>query len=241
MTEAAATPKKKMGRPPKAPEKGRRQNYTFRMSDADRDRVIEAAAKSGRSMSEEIEWRITASLVNERRDAVDAAILGSRIIANIAKDLALALRLIDPPTPFPPSGSYELERLAFLGAAKVIAKEHLPDRLPLMAAVTRTEQWERACLEAKRSGPEIGGQVLQQSHSAFFKRLAAEAAARPVPEEPDLSSFTGMGGLMGAGAEEQAQRRATEAEVLHESGQDGGNFENSTENIRISRENGGKT
>ncbi|GEP06774.1 hypothetical protein [Methylobacterium oxalidis] len=65
MTEAAAAPKKRMGRPPKAPEKGRRQNYTFRMSDADRDRIIDAAARSGRSMSEEIERRIERSLAND--------------------------------------------------------------------------------------------------------------------------------------------------------------------------------
>ncbi len=46
---------RKRGRPPKAPEKGRRQNYTFRMSDETRDHVIDAAARSGRSMSEELE------------------------------------------------------------------------------------------------------------------------------------------------------------------------------------------
>lgn len=57
MTEEAP-PKKRMGRPPKAPEKGRRQNYTFRMSDADRDKVVAAADAAGRSVSEEIERRI---------------------------------------------------------------------------------------------------------------------------------------------------------------------------------------
>lgn len=57
MTEEAH-PKKRMGRPPKAPEKGRRQNYTFRMSDADRDKVVAAADAAGRSVSEEIERRI---------------------------------------------------------------------------------------------------------------------------------------------------------------------------------------
>lgn len=59
------------GRPPKAPEKGRRQNYTFRMSDQTRDRIIEAAAQAGRSMSEEIEARVEASF---RDDGLRAAI-----------------------------------------------------------------------------------------------------------------------------------------------------------------------
>lgn len=54
-------PQKRMGRPPKAPEKGRRQNYTFRMSEADRDKVAAAAEQSGRSMSEEIEFRVSES------------------------------------------------------------------------------------------------------------------------------------------------------------------------------------
>lgn len=53
--------KKRMGRPPKSPEKGKRQNYTFRMSDADRDKLIAFAERSGRSMSEEIERRVELS------------------------------------------------------------------------------------------------------------------------------------------------------------------------------------
>lgn len=44
-----------VGRPRKAPEKGRRQNYTFRMSDQARDSVIESASRGGRSVSEELE------------------------------------------------------------------------------------------------------------------------------------------------------------------------------------------
>lgn len=60
MSEDQKAPRR-MGRPPKAPEKGRRQNYTFRMSDTDRDLVVEAAAKAGRSISEEIEHRIIES------------------------------------------------------------------------------------------------------------------------------------------------------------------------------------
>ncbi|MCJ2023929.1 hypothetical protein [Methylobacterium sp. J-067] len=57
----AAKPKKRMGRPPKSPEKGKRQNYTFRMSDADRDMVVKAAEMAGRSISEEIELRVARS------------------------------------------------------------------------------------------------------------------------------------------------------------------------------------
>lgn len=57
--------KKTSGRPPKAPEKGRRRNYAFRMSDDVRDRVVAAAEQAGRSMSEEVERRIEDSFKQE--------------------------------------------------------------------------------------------------------------------------------------------------------------------------------
>jgi hypothetical protein len=50
--------KKPRGRPPKAPEKGRRQNYTFRLHDETRERLVKSAAAANRSLSEEIEWRV---------------------------------------------------------------------------------------------------------------------------------------------------------------------------------------
>lgn len=75
MPEVEEKPRKRMGRPPKAPEKGRRQNYTFRMSDQTRDSVIEAASKSGRSMSEELEWRIEESFREENRLALTTSLL----------------------------------------------------------------------------------------------------------------------------------------------------------------------
>jgi hypothetical protein len=71
-----------MGRPPKAPEKGKRQNYTFRMSDADRDKLVEAAEANGRSMSEEIERRVEESF--KQTDIIKAASEAAAAAATIA-------------------------------------------------------------------------------------------------------------------------------------------------------------
>ena len=50
--------KRGRGRPLKAPEKGKRQNYTFRLHDSTRERLIEAARAANRTLSEEIEYRV---------------------------------------------------------------------------------------------------------------------------------------------------------------------------------------
>lgn len=75
MPEIEEKPRKRMGRPPKAPEKGRRQNYTFRLSDQVRDQLIDAASESGRSMSEEIEWRIEESFREKQGEMLAKSLL----------------------------------------------------------------------------------------------------------------------------------------------------------------------
>jgi len=46
------------GRPPKPEAEKKRRNFTFRSTDAMHDALAEAAAEKGRSISEEIEWRL---------------------------------------------------------------------------------------------------------------------------------------------------------------------------------------
>ncbi len=53
---------KKRGRPAKYPGEGKRTTHTFRIREATRQKLIEAAEGSGRSVSEEIEWRVERSL-----------------------------------------------------------------------------------------------------------------------------------------------------------------------------------
>lgn len=75
MPEIEEKPRKRMGRPPKAPEKGRRQNYTFRLSDQTRDQLVNGAAESGRSLSEEIEWRIEESFREKQGEMLAKSLL----------------------------------------------------------------------------------------------------------------------------------------------------------------------
>jgi hypothetical protein len=49
---------KPRGRPALAPEKKKRRNFTFRGTDQLHEAISGASAISGRSLSEEIEWRV---------------------------------------------------------------------------------------------------------------------------------------------------------------------------------------
>lgn len=53
--------RKQVGRPPKPPEERRRSHFTFRTTDKLREQLRNAAAVSGRSISEEIEQRLEQS------------------------------------------------------------------------------------------------------------------------------------------------------------------------------------
>lgn len=51
-------PKRSRGRPPKYAGQGKRQNFNFRITDKMRERLIASVKESGRSLSEEIEFRL---------------------------------------------------------------------------------------------------------------------------------------------------------------------------------------
>lgn len=75
--------KKRMGRPPKAPEDRRRHHQSFRTSEKLRAALQEAADANQRSMSEEAEYRLEASFDAERR------------LADQSSGLKLALRAVE--------------------------------------------------------------------------------------------------------------------------------------------------
>src|SRR4051812_7138361 len=52
---------KRRGRPPKYAGEGKRQNFSFRIRSSVRNQLIGAVAESGRSLSEEIEYRLEQS------------------------------------------------------------------------------------------------------------------------------------------------------------------------------------
>jgi hypothetical protein len=58
---------RKRGRPPLPPGQGKRASFTTRLRAALRDRLKEAAANEGRSLSEEIEFRLELSFLTKDR------------------------------------------------------------------------------------------------------------------------------------------------------------------------------
>ncbi|WFU68598.1 hypothetical protein [Bradyrhizobium sp. CB2312] len=72
---------KPRGRPALAPAEKKRRNFTFRGTDELHDHISKAAAESGRSISEEIEWRLGQSFF--MKDAVRWA-----VEATVAKTFA---------------------------------------------------------------------------------------------------------------------------------------------------------
>jgi hypothetical protein len=60
-----APPKRPRGRPPKYAGQGKRQNFSFRITPALRQRLIESVKQSGRSLSEEIEHRLFRDLLDD--------------------------------------------------------------------------------------------------------------------------------------------------------------------------------
>jgi len=62
MTDQDQPPKRPRGRPPKYAGQGKRQNFSFRITEKMRERLIESVKQSGRSLSEEIEFRLNRDL-----------------------------------------------------------------------------------------------------------------------------------------------------------------------------------
>jgi hypothetical protein len=62
MTDQDQPPKRPRGRPPKYAGQGKRQNFSFRITEKMRERLIQSVKESGRSLSEEIEFRLDRDL-----------------------------------------------------------------------------------------------------------------------------------------------------------------------------------
>jgi len=82
--------KKRIGRPPKAKEDRKAVNFTFRSRGQMRERLEKAAAASGRSISEEIEFRLNQSFDEER---LSAAFLGGNDTAKALQGIANVMQL----------------------------------------------------------------------------------------------------------------------------------------------------
>jgi hypothetical protein len=165
MAEVAAT-KKKMGRPPKAPEKGKRQNYTFRMSEADREKVAAAAEAAGRSFSEELEARVGRSFTIEEE-------FGSGSRLDMLRLLAVTLRMTERLT-----GETDYEKIHALIEAR--------------AAIDTTLGHFIGAAERAKTGRDRLVEALTPSHAdgstarALANVLASSAGIAPTLDPEDL-------------------------------------------------------
>jgi hypothetical protein len=78
------TPKKRIGRPPKPAAERKERNFTFRTRPELRAQLTEAAAKSGRSISEEIEYRLDRTfMTDELSDGLERLVHIAGEMANV--------------------------------------------------------------------------------------------------------------------------------------------------------------
>jgi hypothetical protein len=83
-------PKRKRGRPPKYAGEGKRQNFSFRITEKMRERLIAAVKESGRSISEEIEFRLTRDLSwEETKGDIHAMLAEASAIKSAARVAAI--------------------------------------------------------------------------------------------------------------------------------------------------------
>jgi predicted DNA-binding protein len=79
---------KRRGRPPKYAGEGKRQNFSFRIRDKVRDRLIEAVADTGRTLSEEIEHRIEQSFNQVDVENILNFYFGAKDTIDLLKEIA---------------------------------------------------------------------------------------------------------------------------------------------------------
>jgi len=84
----SAVSKKRRGRPPLSPDEGKRYTLSLRVSEERRWELEQAAAESGRSISQELEMRI-------EQGARDTRILGGPQMTNLFRMMAAAAQLIE--------------------------------------------------------------------------------------------------------------------------------------------------
>jgi hypothetical protein len=109
--------KPKRGRPPRHPNERLRKNRTFRIRARLDELLEEAAAKAGRSTSEEIEHRLEVSFLDERQNA---HMLGTDVGAHILRTLRAAM-ILEGVTPDWDGDPAKAERFRTIANAVIVA------------------------------------------------------------------------------------------------------------------------
>jgi TraY domain len=171
-------PKSRRGRPPKYAGQGKRQNFNFRITEKTRERLIERVKQSGRSISEEIEFRLTRDLsweatredIEKLRQEASAQLSAARVQAIRAAGLQILREIEGRPTRV----IVDLETLLAEadGLAAGLRPGFFAGESPPAPAAPRPMTAE----EGERLMRELN-EIKQSLKTAVEKTLAADAAA----------------------------------------------------------------
>ncbi len=124
MSDSDAADRAKGGRPLKDASKGKRAKYAFRMSDFTRDQIEGTPTENGRSLSEEVEYRIEQSLQKDGRlNSVLTMLGGSEMVmfaTLMSGDLRIAIGEADAKVPSKAPMVREPEKLE-------VVRQHMRD------------------------------------------------------------------------------------------------------------------
>lgn len=182
MTNPPKQPKKKRGRPPKF---GKRRNFNFRLSEEARRSLVQSADKEGRSLSEELEFRVNRDLRWEAAEGdIDqmkarAAAWESTAMINAIRAAGLAiLREIDAK---PVRVIVDLETLLAEanGVVRGLRSGFIDDKTPSSDSGIRqrTAEETRLLIEKEKQLLDELAQTRRELEQAIERTLAADAAA----------------------------------------------------------------
>ena len=185
MTDQDQPPKRPRGRPPKYAGQGKRQNFSFRITEKMRERLIESVKESGRSLSEEIEFRINRDLGWEQTKSDINKLLAEaaaiRDAAYVHALLAAGLMILREIEGKPTRATVDLQTLLAEadGIARGLRSGFIDDRAPPAPEQPRPMTAE----EEQRLLQEIENIRRTIDEAVARTRAADAAAARKDPDE----------------------------------------------------------
>jgi hypothetical protein len=179
-------PKRPRGRPPKYAGEGKRQNFSFRITEKVRQRLIEAVKQSGRSLSEEIEYRIGLSFSFEEArgdfDKMRAETAAMRSAARVEAIRAAGIQILREIEGRPTRVVIDLETL--LAEADGIARGLRSGFVPMNEPPPAIEPPRRMTLEEEQRAMEELEEIKRTLNEAVARtRAADEAAAKSDDDE----------------------------------------------------------
>ena len=188
MTDQDHPPKRPRGRPPKYAGQGKRQNFSFRITEKMRERLIESVKQSGRSLSEEIEFRLNRDFSwEDTKGDIHRMLAEASAIRSAARVQALraaALMILRETEGRPTRVIVDLETLFAEadGIAGAMRAGFFAGEAPPASAAPRPMTAE----EERRAMEELE-EIKRTLKDAVEKTLAADAAAAATKDDDEAA------------------------------------------------------